>query len=122
MDRPPVLRWRGTRPSRAPKSRPRSPRRCRWRPPRRLRSVADAGDAHEPLVVGFLLTDLVDLAGEGFDSLIEMSPVFEETHDQIAHSRRYLVLSVFQDRQKGVTQSAARVPTAMPCSIRKAWI
>jgi len=70
----------------------------------------DAGDAHEALAVGFLLADLVDLAGEGLDPLIEMYPVFVETHDQIAHSRRYLVLPDLQDRQERVPQSRRPSP------------
>jgi hypothetical protein len=96
MDRPPVLYWRGTRPSHAPKSRPRSNAspvpnggdhggRDRW---------ANAGNAHEALAVGLLLADLCDLAGDRIDPLIEGNPVFIKAHDQAAHPWRYLVLAV----------------------------
>ena len=38
----------------------------------------DAGNAHEATAVGLLLTDLLDLAGDGLDPLIEPYPVFVE--------------------------------------------
>jgi hypothetical protein len=55
---------------------------------------ANAGNAHEALAVGFLLADLLDLAGDRIDSLIERNPVFIKASDQSVHPWRYLVLTV----------------------------
>ena len=46
----------------------------------------DTGNAHEATAVGFLLADLVDLAGKGLDPLIETNPVFVQANNQTAHS------------------------------------
>src|SRR5262249_35658576 len=70
----------------------------------------DAGNAHQATAVGFLLTDLVDLAGKCLDPLIERCPVLIQASNQAAHSGRYLVLTVLQDPQKGVAQSPCSSP------------
>ena len=67
----------------------------------------DTGNTHETTAVSFLLTDLVDLAANGLDPLIERYPVFVEASNQVAHSWRYLVLTALQDRQEGVTVGVA---------------
>src|SRR4029450_12825925 len=71
---------------------------------------ADAGDAHQATAVGFLLTDLVDLAGKCLDALIERYPVLVQANNQATHSWRYLVPTVLQDRQEGVVQSSRPSP------------
>jgi len=48
---------------------------------------ADARNAHEAPAVGFLLADLLNLACDRLDPLIELYPVFVEANDQIAHPR-----------------------------------
>ena len=51
----------------------------------------DAGHAHQPLAVGLAVADLLDLAGERLDALVEPEPVLVEADNQIAHARRHLV-------------------------------
>jgi hypothetical protein len=65
---------------------------------------ADAGNAHEATAVGFLLTNLLDLVGKGLDPLVEIYPVIVETAIRV-RIRRYLVLTVLQDRLERVAQS-----------------
>src|SRR6478672_7535652 len=118
IDRPPVLYWRGTRPSHAPKSRPRS--NASPAPMAATTAVEISGPMPGTLMRRWQLASFspiwsISLAGKGLDPLIDMYPVFVETYDQIAHSRRYLVLPVLQDCQERVPQSSRPSLTAMPC-------
>jgi hypothetical protein len=97
IDRPPVMYWRSTGPSCAPKSRPRSnalPVRTNGGDYGGRDQQANAGNAREGLAVGSLLADLLDLVRDALDSLIEAYLVFVEASDQAARPWRYLVLAV----------------------------
>jgi hypothetical protein len=47
----------------------------------------NARDAHKTLAVRLTVTDLLDLAGERLDTLVEPEPVLVEPDDEIAHAR-----------------------------------
>jgi len=106
IDRPPVLYCRGTRPSQAAKSRPRS--KASPLPIAATVAVEISGPTPGTLInCGHLASaEGFNLAGDGLDALIQTAPVFMETADQLGRSRRDLVLSVFQYREERLTQGA----------------
>src|SRR6185437_13004630 len=86
IERPPVLYWRGTSPSQAPKSRPRS--KASPVPMAATTAVEISGPTPSTLIsrrqLPSPLTDLLDLLGDRLDALVEPEPVFVEPDDQIA--------------------------------------
>lgn len=61
---------------------------------------ADAGNAHQAPAIRFILTDLLDLAADGLDALVEPEPVLIEPHDQIVHPGGEPILAVLQYREQ----------------------
>jgi hypothetical protein len=118
-----VLCCRGTRPSQAAKSRPRS--KASPVPIAATMAVEISGPipgTPQPPALGLGLAEFFNVTGDGLDALVEAAPVVVESADQLDGSRRDLVPSVLQIAKSELRSTRAPALTAMPCSIRKARI
>src|SRR5439155_17946265 len=52
----------------------------------------DARHAHQPLAFSLDAAEFFDLAGDGVNALVQVTPIFVKIEDQPGHARRYLVL------------------------------
>ena len=112
IERPPVLYCRGTRPSQAPKSRPRS--KASPVPIAATTAVEISGPTPGTLIRRMQLASFWLISSispdDRLDALVEPEPVLIETDDQVAHPRRDLVFAVLQNREERVAQSSRARP------------
>src|SRR6516165_3288809 len=112
IDRPPVLYCRGTSPSQAAKSRPRS--NASPLPIAATMAVEisgpDPGNTHQLPALSLRPAEDFNLAGDGFDTLVQAAPVFIEIADQLGRAGRDLFLSVIEYREERLAERSRADP------------